>query len=134
MQKIVINAKHGGFSLSDKAVRAYAERKGIKLYTDDFHGLTMYYTVPPGQYHELSDACYARDGHYKEINDTGWSFSCRDIPRDCADLIAVVGELGDDANGRCAKLQVIEIPDDVDWKIEEYDGLEWVAEKHRTWS
>jgi hypothetical protein len=29
---------------------------------------------------------------------------------------------------------VIEIPDDVEWEVEEYDGLEWVAEKHRTWS
>ncbi len=25
------------------------------------------------------------------------------------------------------------IPDDVKWQIEEYDGLEWIAEKHRTW-
>lgn len=26
-----------------------------------------------------------------------------------------------------------DIPDDVEWEIEEYDGLEWVSEKHRTW-
>jgi hypothetical protein len=45
----------------------------------------------------------------------------------------VVLELGEAANGRCAELKVVEIPDDVEWQIEEYDGLEWVAEKHRTW-
>jgi hypothetical protein len=28
---------------------------------------------------------------------------------------------------------VVEIPDGVEWEIAEYDGLEWVAEKHRTW-
>lgn len=31
-------------------------------------------------------------------------------------------------------LKVVEIPDDVDWVVEEYDGCEWVAERHRTWS
>jgi hypothetical protein len=30
-------------------------------------------------------------------------------------------------------LLIVEVPADVDWYIEEYDGLEWVAEKHRTW-
>ena len=25
------------------------------------------------------------------------------------------------------------IPDDVEWYVEEYDGIEWVAEVHRTW-
>ena len=27
----------------------------------------------------------------------------------------------------------VSIPDDVEWQIEEYDGMEWVAEAHRTW-
>ena len=57
----------------------------------------------------------------------------RDIDRDDSNLIKVVKELGGEANGRCAQLEIIEIPDDVDWVIEEYDGIEWVAEKHRTW-
>lgn len=30
-------------------------------------------------------------------------------------------------------LQVIEIPDDVKYYIDSYDGKEWVAEEHRTW-
>ena len=34
----------------------------------------------------------------------------------------------------CAELRVIKIPDDVKWYIDEYDGMEWVAEIHRTWS
>jgi hypothetical protein len=48
-------------------------------------------------------------------------------------LIQVVEELGDGANGYFAKLKIVEIPDDVLWQIEEYDGKEWVAEQHRTW-
>lgn len=32
-----------------------------------------------------------------------------------------------------ADLKIVEIPPDVDWEINEYDGVEWVAETHRTW-
>jgi hypothetical protein len=28
---------------------------------------------------------------------------------------------------------VVRIPADVDWVLQEYDGLEWIAERHRTW-
>lgn len=49
------------------------------------------------------------------------------------DLVAVVESLGGLANGKFAELKVVEIPDDVEWEINEYDGVEWVAEKHRTW-
>jgi hypothetical protein len=37
------------------------------------------------------------------------------------------------ANGRFAKLKLVDIPLDIQWAIEEYDGDEWVIEKHRTW-
>lgn len=55
------------------------------------------------------------------------------IDRDDPDLIWVVEEMGILANGRFANLKIVEIPADVEWQIDEYDGLEWVAEKHRTW-
>lgn len=48
-------------------------------------------------------------------------------------LVKVVEELGESANGGFAELKVVEIPDDVDFTIEEYDGVEWVSETHRTW-
>ena len=49
-------------------------------------------------------------------------------------LIEVVEKLGEEANGGCAELKIIEIPDDVIWQIEEHDGVEWVSEEHRTWN
>ena len=81
----------------------------------------------------LSEAGIAR---YIELKGTELTdnFYDRDIPRDDAVLILVVEELGDAANGLCADLKIVEIPDEVDWYVEEYDGNEWVAEKHRTWS
>ena len=60
-----------------------------------------------------------------------WSYY--DIERNNQNLVRVVEELGDDVNGRFSELKVVDIPDDVEWQIDEYDGLEWVAEQHRTW-
>jgi hypothetical protein len=57
-----------------------------------------------------------------------------EIPRDSRQLISVIANLGERASGPYARLKVVTIPDDVAWTIEEYDGNEWVAEVHRTWS
>lgn len=57
-----------------------------------------------------------------------------DIPRDCPHLVAMVEEQGTAINSSYSYLKVVEIPEDVNWYIEEYDGKEWVAERHRTWS
>jgi hypothetical protein len=53
------------------------------------------------------------------------------ISRDCRVLVEMVEGGGVDST--YSSLKVVEIPDDVDWYIQEYDGREWVAEKHRTW-
>lgn len=48
-------------------------------------------------------------------------------------LVETFEALGAAANGRFSQLCLIDIPNDVNWQIEQYDGLEWVAEVHRTW-
>ena len=59
------------------------------------------------------------------------NFYYYDIPRECPVLVEMV-ERGD-VDGDFSELKVVEIPDGVNWYIEEYDGLEHVAERHRTW-
>ena len=54
--------------------------------------------------------------------------------RHSSELISVIERLGDEANTSSSRLKVIEIPDDVEYTIQNYDGIEWVAEVHRTWS
>jgi hypothetical protein len=49
-------------------------------------------------------------------------------------LTQVVEELGVAANGFCAELKVVTIPDDVHWEIRSVDGQEQVSEVHRTWA
>lgn len=79
---------------------------------------------------EAAAACTC--GH--ESND-GFNYGHIDSEkRSCPELLRVIDEMGiEAARGRMAKLKVVEVPDDVKWHIEEYDGLEWVAEEHRTW-
>ena len=69
---------------------------------------------------------------YEEI--TGESKEYWDIDRDDPALVQLVEELGKAVNDSYSDLAIVEIPDDVEWEVEEYDGAEWVAEKHRTWS
>lgn len=72
---------------------------------------------------------------YKQL--TGIDDDCffaREIDRDDPYLVKIVKEMGELANGPCANLKIVEIPADVKWHIAEYDGSEWVAEDHRTWS
>ena len=82
----------------------------------------------------LSEAGIARYLELKGIECPNDGFFDRDIPRDDPILIKVFEELGYAASGFCADLKIVEVPDGVDWYIEEYDGNEWVAERHRTWS
>ena len=103
--KVVINDCYGGFGLSDEAKEMYAQRKGIELMPVD------------SRWQGLMGKWYEPEG----------------ITRNDACLIAVIEELKEKANDRCASLKIIEIPDDVEYVIEEYDGNEWVAEEHRTW-
>jgi hypothetical protein len=76
----------------------------------------------------LSDVAQRR---YTEL--TGREFDTYDVARDDPNLLRVVLELGEASYGRFAHLEIVFVPDDVDWFIDEYDGREWVAEKHRTW-
>ena len=79
----------------------------------------------------LSDDAEALYKERKGITDPDWWYG--DIPRDDPVLIQIVEDMGAKADGTFASLRIVEIPDDANWYIEEYDGREWVAERHRTW-
>ena len=80
----------------------------------------------------LSEEAEAKYKGVLGITDENFYASC-DIPRDCPVLIALVEEMGERANSCYSRLKIVEVPDDADWYIEENDGMEWIAEVHRTW-
>lgn len=144
--KVVINKCFGGFGLSAAAyekliawgipVRAYVEQEqgDDGLYKpqplNDGEVIFDRELTPPGAnkfndiYHEYKGKSRFTDRYW----DT-WTSGSRSHPL----IVRVVEELGEAANGPCAKLEIVEIPDGIDWHIDEYDGNEHIAENHRTW-
>jgi len=141
MKKVVINKCYGGFGLSHEAVMRYLEIKGITVYPEqgkDYWRFRTYWTVKPEDRVEEreGDAFYAMSIEdriaYNKLRSEQTIYE-RDIERHDPALVQAVEELGELANGKHAELAIVEIPDDVEYTIEEYDGNEHVAEAHRTW-
>ena len=139
--KIAINRCYGGFGISEKALMLYAKKKGFTLYSyqSDHNGKSSFYKEVesndrPWCIHYCTKKLNLQESNEdisKEMNDN--YFSQRDIERNDPVLIEVIEELGEEANGNHASIEIVNIPDDVKWEIQEYDGQEWVAEQHRTW-
>ena len=148
--EIVINACYGGFGLSPFATKELAKRKGKECYFFKYSLTEKTYTpisiekaeesliwcaysVHDPQNYRLSER--DDDGSYKSANERAAKILLDDYDnnRTDTDLIAVVKKFGEKVNSKLSKLKVVEIPDDVEWKIDDYDGFEHIAEKHRTW-
>ena len=95
--KVAFNKCYGGFSLSDKAVSMLNDMKGLK---GEDRLSTHSYGYPDNN-----------KGHYRHD----------------PDLIRVIEQLGEQANGRCSQIQIREIQG-VRYIIVEYDGIETVLE------
>ena len=140
--KVVINTCFGGFGLSHEATLRYFEIKGIEVYPEQGNAIWKFWTywiVKPEDRIESKEgeAFYAMSMQERQAYNKAHSEQTvypREIERHDPVLVQVVEEMGDAADGDHAELAVVEIPDDVEYIIEEYDGLEHVAEAHRTWS
>lgn len=139
--KIVINNDYGGFGLSPFAKRELLRRKGQEAYfyrqvKYEFRdGENVYKRIDGEIEDELFIKCVNKDhGIYTNNFEDGTLVYLRDDVRNDADLIAVIEEYGSKkCSGICSSLKIVEIPDDVQWEIDEYDGWESIHEVHRVW-
>jgi len=120
--KIVLNKCYGGFHISDEGYEWLLKNKNWKCTT------------------------LGKDGEWKNSNAKIYK-SEEDIPfggkyyftsddrgfRTNKDVIEMVKILKEKASFQTSKIEIIEIPDNVDYEIEEHAGIEHVAEKHNTW-
>jgi hypothetical protein len=153
MMELVVNKCYGGFGLSKKAVVRLAEMHGKKAFlfakdglhgeykpitadSDDNRNWSAFTIQNPNEYFKKEkewqemtmEERIAENGKYDAV-------SLDSRPDDRADpfLVQVVKELGKGANGFCAQLEIVEIPDGIEWHLDEYDGIESVHENHRSW-
>lgn len=139
--EVIINRCFGGYGLSHDAVMEYAKQKGMELfaYVNDMNGWNF---NSKDKYLPFTGGANAICIHYctKKLKDefdketlNKYYFSPDSIERTDPILIKIVRKMGKKANGYCADLKIVKIPDGTDYEIEEYDGNEHIAEKHRTW-
>ena len=161
--KIILNKCFGGFGFSPKVYVEYAKRKGIDLFVYDekhsnksmFDYETTYFKVPLEQI-TFDNYAFASVNvnnrlfmpHFCTM-DLGDSFSNKDKQKYNAlnkhslylnehyrtdeVLISIVEDLGSEANGKFADLKIVEIPDDLDYVIDDYDGIETLHQNVPTW-
>lgn len=71
------------------------------------------------------------DYFYQEFPNGKWAQDYRTDPK----LIRLMETKGSEwCSGSFAELKVVEVPDDVEWEIRDYDGMETIEEVHQSWS
>ncbi len=144
MKKVILNKCFGGFDVSPKAYQLYAIYKGYShLYKyqlvssslDD----TTYKLVDLFDEHFLCfyvTKYFGEEFFKNDISKEDWEkhvLYLNDDNREDDILIKVVEELGDEASGSFGQLVVVQIPDDLDYVIDDYDGIETLHARVETW-
>lgn len=134
--KVVINKCFGGFSLSPKCLKRWMELKGktAYFYIESNGKLTPIDVdaIPKISWDWLA---FLQDGFTdsKTAFNSGSYIHNRPDDRADPDLIKAVEELGKEANGARAELEIVDIPEDLKYYIDDYDGRESIHEEHRSW-
>lgn len=138
MAKIILNKDYGGFGVSAKAHKLYAERLGKELfyyvgeyikpnvvykkvsYEDFIKKNTLFYFY---SFKDLGNETIKDIVIQDEVETLNLDESHREDPL----LIQIVEELGEEASSWAATLKVVEIPDELangNYMIDDYDGAE----------
>ena len=146
--KVVINKCYGGFGISETALIELVKRdaKCLKKFTpkkyfggeiENYRGKNKWeeeWEKLFSEFKKLEDGFYACK-RYLLVYKDGLLYSIGGDKKTRTDktLVELVEVLKEKSFGKYAKLAVIEIPDDIEFEINEYDGVECIVEKHRIW-
>lgn len=143
MTKIILNKDYGGFQVSAKAHKLYAERLGKELFYYTGEIATYLNCKSKVMYKKVSYEDFVKKNtlfYFYSFKDLGDEIT-RDIAREDDDsilnldeqhredplLIQIVEELGEEASGWAGTLKVVEIPDELangNYMIDNYEGIE----------
>lgn len=136
--KVILNKCFGGFCVSQEAYELYAKKKGIEIFSYDFrykNGKPTYRKTNAGS--SIFNTTFTKDfGDYIEMSDDDFDkyyLNLDESHREDSVLIEVVEELGKKANGPFGELVVVDIPDGMEYEIDEYDGVETLHQKVEKW-
>ena len=148
--KVAINKCFGGFGLSPEAVLKLYERGMTEIATpvDEYYPpeereeearkySSLSYKHQLAKWREYLAGRMGERGLFLTVFSPDEKFVLyfdrSSIPRHHPELVRVIEEMGEKASGPCGQVEIVEIPDGVEYSIEEYDGNEHIAEVHRTW-
>lgn len=136
--KIAINKCYGGFGLSPIAIKEYLKLKGKECFFYKKNYESKELTQIPFEQASTYDTSLTKDFGLSIKDD--WKsyesnyFYYNNIERNDEDLIKTIEMLGiKKASGELSELAIVEVPDEIDWYIDDYDGIESVHESHRSW-
>jgi len=129
VQRVVYNSCFGGFGFHEKAVRWVREHKDSL--TDEYGKEDVEEiansTLSGERY---PDGSGPKAEHHTYINGLNLTRDNRLL----ADIVSRETEYTGPVDGSHANLRVAEVPNGVDWRINEYDGNETVEEQTQTFS
>lgn len=157
--EVILNKEYGGFSVSLMAYKLYTEKKGIELYAyyGDYSNylsqgvvvfrkidwtvssLLEYYSNNLTSFYcftkDLGESIIETKENKEEVIKifVEYSFYLGKQNREDPILIEVVKELGNKASGSFSDLQIVEIPDELDYVIDDYDGYETLHQRVKIW-
>ena len=136
--KVILNKCYGGFGVSQEAYELYAKKKGIELFAyklEIVSGKPIYKKTNTGS--SIFTITFTKDfGDYIDLSNDNFSEYClnlRNNHREDLVLIEVVEELGERANSPFSKLVVVDIPDGMEYEVDDYDGVETLHQKVKKW-
>ncbi len=147
--RVVVNRKYGGFGISDEAILKLIEMKSPLIHeqtlkehfgnkadiekelNESYSGKKRWVPFKNGFIHDQMTGgyCLIKGKTVYAFNPWG----DRKILRTHPDLIKVVEQMGEKSWGWAARLVIVDIPDGIEWDIDDYDGMETVEEAHRSW-